>query len=117
MQKSCLLYAPNWGPGSQPRHCALTRNQTGSLSVLGLALNPLSHTSQSSLSFFKKREDEPIPVLGINHNPPPTVITVHVDSVASPQSSFRCNLKCSKRSRSGQAWLTDGGVCCLGTSA
>ena len=40
----CLLSAPYWGPGSQPRHVPwLVINQ--------LALNPLSHTSQG-----KKRD-------------------------------------------------------------
>ena len=42
----CLLHAPYWGPGTQPRHVSLTGNPTGDPLVHRPALNPLSHTSQ-----------------------------------------------------------------------
>ena len=46
---------PHWGPGlgtwPTTQACALTRNQTGNLSVCRLALNPLSHTSQGSFEY------------------------------------------------------------------
>ena len=50
----------HWLPLSHPKlgtwpaieACAVTGNQTSSLSVCRLTLNPLSHTSQGSLCFF-----------------------------------------------------------------
>ena len=57
MLTGCLLHPSNWGPGPQPRICALTGNQMGNLSILRLALNPLSHTSQSVNYLFVQITD------------------------------------------------------------
>ena len=42
----CLLCTPSLGSWPATQACALTGNQTGSLLVYSLVLNPLSHTSQ-----------------------------------------------------------------------
>ena len=44
----CLLCAPYWGLGLQPRHVPQTGNWTGDPLVCRPALNPLSYTSQGS---------------------------------------------------------------------
>ena len=46
----CLLCAPYWGPGLQPRQ-ALTGNPNGDFLVRRPALSPLSHTSRSPNRF------------------------------------------------------------------
>ena len=48
----CLSHAPIWGPGPQPRQCALTRNQTSDPLVHRPALNPLSYASQGTITNF-----------------------------------------------------------------
>ena len=45
----CLLCAPYWGPGLQPRHVSWLGIKLVTLWFTGWMLNPLSHTSQ----FFK----------------------------------------------------------------
>ena len=56
---SCLLYAPYWGPGLQPRHVFqgthVTGNRTSNVLVHRLALNTLSHTSQGYLLFLYRK--------------------------------------------------------------
>ena len=47
----CLLCAPYWGPGLQPRHVPCLGIELATL-VCEPALNPLSYTSQSSISFL-----------------------------------------------------------------
>ena len=47
-----LPQASSGGPGPATQACALTGNQTGDLSILRLALNPLSHTSQGTCEFL-----------------------------------------------------------------
>ena len=46
----CLLHTSYWGPGLQPRLCALTGNGTSNPLVCRPAFNPLSHTNQGPLS-------------------------------------------------------------------
>ena len=45
-----LLTCPQMGTWPRSQACALTRNQSSDLSVRRLMLNPLSHTSQGSVS-------------------------------------------------------------------
>ena len=52
----CLLCAPNWGPGPQPRHMSQTGNRTGDPLVFRPALNPLSHTNQGPREYFDIRK-------------------------------------------------------------
>ena len=47
----CLSRALSWGPGLQPKACALTGNQTGDPLVGRQTLNPLSHTSRANFLF------------------------------------------------------------------
>ena len=48
------LAHPKLGTWPATQACALTRNRTGDLSVCGTMPNPLSHTSQGSISYFKE---------------------------------------------------------------
>ena len=48
------LARPQLGTLPAIQACALTRNQTGDLSLDRPALNPLSHTSQGLMSHFNK---------------------------------------------------------------
>ena len=48
------LICPQMGTWPTTHACALTGSQTGDFSVCGLALNPLSHTTQGYL-FFKNK--------------------------------------------------------------
>ena len=48
------LAHPQLGTWPATQACALTRNQTGDLSVCRPALNQLSHTSQGQTEIFKK---------------------------------------------------------------
>ena len=49
----CLSSGPYWGPGPQPRPCALTGNPTSNPLVHRLVLNPLSHSSRGSAGILR----------------------------------------------------------------
>ena len=49
----CFLGAPYRGLGPQPRHVPQTGNRTGNLLVRRPERNPLSHTSQGLVIFFR----------------------------------------------------------------
>ena len=51
----CLLHARNWGLGPQPRHVPWPGIEPINLSVCRLAFNPLSHTSQGLVNFWRLR--------------------------------------------------------------
>ena len=52
----CLLLTPNLGTWPTAQACTLPGNQTSDLSVCRLALNPVSHTSQSESNFLSAHE-------------------------------------------------------------
>ena len=49
---NCVLHAPQLGTGPSMKACILTGNQTGDLSLSGMTLNQVSHTSQGHVYFF-----------------------------------------------------------------
>ena len=57
----CLSRAPYWGPGQQPRQCVLIGIELVTPLVLGMALSPLSHTSQGANFYFNLKEKVTVP--------------------------------------------------------
>ena len=58
----CLLCAPYWGPGPQPRHVPYTENRTSNTLVHRPKFNPLSHSSKGEIGYFFTRKKHKNPL-------------------------------------------------------